>query len=83
MCACLNRSGRPFLIGVRDSSFLFLPFGNDLLLVILIRRRHASAWEYVPMAAAGSVVGIFLLDLVARKGGEPGLEKMISPKHKP
>jgi membrane protein YqaA with SNARE-associated domain len=32
------------------------------------------------MAAAGSAVAILLLDLVARKGGEPGLEKMISRK---
>lgn len=32
------------------------------------------------MAATGSVVGVFLLDLVCRKGGEAGLEKMMSKK---
>ncbi len=66
----------PFLLGVADSSFLFLPFGNDLLVAVLVARQHALAWQYVPMAAAGSVVGILLLDLVCRAGGEAGLEKL-------
>lgn len=70
----------PLLLGIADSSFLFLPFGNDLLLVILIARNHSSAWLYVPIAALGSVLGIALLDLVARKGGEAGLEKMMNKK---
>lgn len=70
----------PFLLGVADSSFLFLPFGNDLLLLILIARNHAAAWEYVPLAALGSVLGIFLIDIVSRKSGEAGLEKLSSPK---
>ena len=67
----------PLVLGVADSSFLFLPFGNDLLLVVLIARNHAVAWKYAPIAAAGSVAGIILLDLVCRRGGEAGLEKMV------
>jgi membrane protein YqaA with SNARE-associated domain len=67
-------------LGVADSSFLIFPFGNDLLLLTLIARKHSLAWEYVPIATAGSVTGIFLLDLVTRKGGEAGLEKMMSRK---
>lgn len=70
----------PLLLGIADSSFLFLPFGNDLLLVILIARNHHVAWLYVPIAAVGSVIGIALLDLVARTGGEAGLEKMMNRK---
>jgi len=70
----------PFLLGVADSSFLFLPFGNDLLVAVLVARQHAHAWEYVPMAAAGSVLGIFLLDLLCRTGGEAGLEKLTGRK---
>jgi membrane protein YqaA with SNARE-associated domain len=70
----------PLVLGIADSSFLFLPFGNDILLVVLIARNHHLAYEYVPMAAVGSVIGIFLLDLVARKGGEAGLEKIIKNK---
>jgi membrane protein YqaA with SNARE-associated domain len=70
----------PLLLGIADSSFLFLPFGNDLLLVILLARDHHLIWLYVPMAAVGSVTGIFLLDLVCREGGEEGLKKMLKPK---
>ena len=70
----------PLLLGIADSSFLFLPFGNDLLLVILLARNHQHFWIYVPMAALGSAIGVFLLDMVCRKGGEEGLEKMLKPK---
>ena len=68
------------VLGIADSSFLILPFGNDTLLLIMIARNHTLAWEYVSIATAGSVIGIFLLDLVSRKGGEAGLEKMMSRK---
>jgi len=70
----------PFLLGIADSSFLFLPFGNDLLVAVLIARSHRLAWEYVPMAALGSMVGILLLDLVSRTGGEVGLERLTNRK---
>jgi membrane protein YqaA with SNARE-associated domain len=70
----------PLVLGVADSSFLFLPFGNDLLLIILIARNHSDAWKDVPLAAVGSTLGILLLDLVSRKGGEAGLQKMMKPK---
>jgi len=70
----------PLILGVLDSSFLFFPFGNDLLLVLLISRDHNKAYTYVPAAALGSTLGVFLLDLVARKGGEQGLKKLIKPK---
>src|SRR5581483_6960989 len=70
----------PLLLGIADSSFLFLPFGNDLLLVILLARNHKLFPIYVPMAAIGSTLGVFLLDLVCRKGGEEGLKKMLPAK---
>jgi len=75
----LGRLG-PLVLGIADSSFLFLPFGNDILLIVLIARHRELAWQYVPIAAAGSAIGVVLLDLVARKGGEAGLEKMVSKK---
>jgi membrane protein YqaA with SNARE-associated domain len=70
----------PLLLGTADSSFLFLPFGNDLLLVIMLAQDHHRFWYYVPIAALGSTVGVFLLDLVCRKGGEEGLKKMLNAK---
>ena len=70
----------PLLLGVVDSSFLFLPFGNDILVVLLIANHHQGLPWFVLMAAAGSTIGVFLLDLVARKLGEPGIEKMAGKK---
>jgi membrane protein YqaA with SNARE-associated domain len=70
-----------FLMGILDSSFLFLPFGNDFLLIALVSARQDSAiWIlYVILSALGSIVGVFLVDLVARKMGEQGLEKFVKP----
>ena len=71
-----------FLLGVFDSSFLFLPFGNDLLLIALVSSgREPWRWVIYTLAAAlGSVVGVALVDLVMRKAGEEGLEKFVGPK---
>lgn len=69
----------PLFLGVLDSSFLFLPFGNDLLVVVLISRDKVHLALYVLCAALGSVLGVFLLDLVCRKAGQEGLEKMMTP----
>lgn len=66
----------PVLMGVLDSSFLFLPFGNDLLVIALVARHHSGYLLYVLAAAAGSTLGVFFLDLVARKAGGAGVEKM-------
>jgi uncharacterized membrane protein YdjX (TVP38/TMEM64 family) len=47
---------------------------------VLLARDHRHFWIYVPIAALGSTIGVFLLDLVCRKGGEEGLTKMLKPK---
>jgi membrane protein YqaA with SNARE-associated domain len=69
----------PLIFGIADSSFLFLPFGNDLLVVILTVRDHAHLPLYVVSAAIGSTLGVLLLDAVCRKGGEEGLKRMMKP----
>src|ERR1700761_2832075 len=66
------------LLGILDSSFLFMPLGNDLLVVALTASHHQRMLYYAAMASAGSVIGCFLTDLVCRKGGEKGLEKNFS-----
>lgn len=68
------------VLGILDSSFLFLPLGNDLLMVALATQHHRRLPLYVLMAALGSTIGCLLLDLIARKGGEEGLKKITSPK---
>lgn len=70
----------PLVLGVLDSSFLFMPLGNDLLIVALTARHRDQLPIYVAMAACGSTLGVFLLDLLARKGGEEGVKKMTSKR---
>lgn len=67
-------------MGVLDSSFLFLPFGNDLLVVTLVARNHQGWPWYVLAAAVGSTIGVFILALVAHKLGEEGIKKMAGEK---
>jgi membrane protein YqaA with SNARE-associated domain len=71
-----------FLMSALDSSFLVLPFGNDLLLIALVsRNRESLIWiVYVIVSALGSVVGVLFVDLVMRKAGEAGLERFVSRK---
>ena len=70
----------PFVLGILDSSFIVLPFGNDLLVVGLIAHRHAGFFFYVLSAACGSTLGVFLLSSVARKFGEEGIRKVAGQK---
>ncbi len=65
------------ILGVLDSSFLFMPLGNDLLIVAMSARRHSHMPYYAAMATAGSVLGCLLIDIVFRKGGEEMLEKHV------
>jgi membrane protein YqaA with SNARE-associated domain len=69
-----------FLLSALDSSFLVLPFGNDLLLIALTSsRRDSLIWiAYVVVSAIGSVVGVLVVDVLMRKAGEKGLERFIS-----
>lgn len=70
----------PLALGIADSSFLFLPIGNDLLIIILVARHHAQFWIYCLTGALGSTIGVYLVDLVARKLGETGVQKMVGQR---
>lgn len=71
-----------FLMSALDSSFLVLPFGNDLLLIALVsRNRESFIWiAYVFVSAIGSVAGVLFVDLIMRRAGEAGLERFVSRK---
>ncbi len=68
------------LLGVLDSSFLFTPFGNDLLVVVLTARHHDRLLYYAAMAATGSVLGCLLLDVVCRWVGQDKVDRVFSKK---
>lgn len=68
------------IMGILDSSFLFVPLSNDLLIIAMTARRPSLLLYYAAMASAGSMAGCFLVDLVFRKGGDAMLEKHVSQR---
>lgn len=69
------------VLAVGDSSFLSLPEGNDLLIVILSAGKPWSNMAYfVGMTIMGSVLGCLLLYTVGRKGGNPMLRRRFSER---
>jgi membrane protein YqaA with SNARE-associated domain len=62
------------LLGVLDSSFLFMPLGNDLLVVALTAAHRERMLYYVVMATIGSVLGVAFTHWVSAKGGQKGIE---------
>lgn len=61
-------------LGVLDSSFLFMPLGNDLLVVALTAAHRHRMPYYVVMATVGSVIGVAITHWVAAKGGKEAIE---------
>jgi membrane protein YqaA with SNARE-associated domain len=78
-----RRFGVPglFILGALDSSFLVLPFGNDFMLIALVSSSRGLVWiVYVMVSALGSLLGVFIIDLIMRKAGEKGLARFVKPK---
>lgn len=79
--AFVLKSGGPGLLvlGILDSSFLFAPWGNDLLVVAMTARHpHVSYMlYYAAMSTLGSLLGCLTLDLTLRPLGAQGLEKYL------
>ena len=64
------------ILAIADSSFLTVPEGNDLLIVILSAGKSwGNMAYYVSMTVLGSVIGCFLLYSIGRKGGSPLLRR--------
>jgi membrane protein YqaA with SNARE-associated domain len=67
------------LVAVADSSFLSIPEGNDLLIVILSAGKPwGRMFVYVLLTIVGSVVGCSLLYSVGKRGGNPILRRAFS-----
>lgn len=72
----------PFLLEALSTSFFYVPLANEFLLVALITREGGRLWwpAYVVGASLGAVVGAYVLDLVMRRAGEKGLERLVKPR---
>ena len=70
-----------FVVAFLDSSFISLPQINDLLVVLMVVRNKSLMPYYAAMATAGSVVGCYVLYLIAERGGEAFLAKRLKAGH--
>jgi membrane protein YqaA with SNARE-associated domain len=70
-----------FLLEALNSSFLYLPLANELLMLSFVRtERGGAVWAlYVTMAALGSAAGVMLVDPLMRRAGEAGLARFVKP----
>lgn len=66
-----------FTVAFLDSSFVSLPEINDILVVLMVTQHKALMPYYAAMATAGSVVGCYVIYLLAEKGGEAFLRKRL------
>lgn len=72
----------PLLLETLDSSFFYVPLGNELLLFALIHGEGAR-WMWIVYAlsgAVGSVAGVLLLDWAVRRIGQEGVERLVKPR---
>jgi len=74
----------PFLLEALDSSFFYMPLANELLLFALIHGGgEPSSWMWAVYAlagAGGTVAGVAVLDLLMRRAGASGVERMVGRK---
>jgi len=66
------------IIGALDSSLLSLPEINDYLVIGRCIKNHSAVFYFPLFAAAGSVLGCYLLYSIMRRGGQAVLRKRFS-----
>ncbi|MGH9466924.1 MAG: YqaA family protein [Terriglobales bacterium] len=66
------------LLGVLDSSFLALPFANDIAVIVLVSLHHGRIILYVIAATLGSVAGCWIMFSIGEKGGESFIRSHMS-----
>lgn len=69
-----------FLLGVLDSSFLELPFANDIAVIVLVSLQHDRMLVFVIAATLGSLAGCWIMFVIGEKGGEKFLRSRMSPQ---
>jgi membrane protein YqaA with SNARE-associated domain len=76
----LTPIGLPVMAALDSSIIFFLPFGLDLVLILMSARKPELAWLYPLLATAGGVVGASLTFWIGRKIGEHGVERFTDPR---
>jgi membrane protein YqaA with SNARE-associated domain len=73
----LALGGTGLALAFAVESFVVFPGGTDALLFAMSVARPEHAWYYVLMSAGGSIAGSLLLFEIARRGGEPFVERHV------
>lgn len=71
----LTPVGLPLMAALDSSVIFFLPFGLDLVLVLMCARKPELAWLYPLLATAGGIAGASFTFWMGRKIGEHGVER--------
>ncbi|MGH9520722.1 MAG: VTT domain-containing protein [Terriglobales bacterium] len=66
------------LLGALDSSFLTLPFANDIAVIVLVSLHHEWILLYVAAATLGSLIGCFIMFQLGHAGGENFIRNHVS-----
>jgi membrane protein DedA with SNARE-associated domain len=68
------------LVGIVDQSFVPIPGGIDMLLILLVASRKDPAIVYWIAAMVGAVFGAWLTYRISKKAGKEALEKRLPRK---
>jgi len=68
------------VIGIVDQSFVPIPGGIDMLLIVLAAGHRTRWWLYWIFAVIGALVGAYLTYILSKKGGKEALEKKLPRK---
>lgn len=69
-----------FLLAFLDSSFVPIPEGVDILIIVLSVRQPERMVLYATLATLGSMAGCYVLYALARRGGEALLRRRFKPQ---
>lgn len=76
----LSPAGVIVLAALDSTLFFSLPFGIDIIVIILAARMHATAWVVPLLATLGALAGAALTFWMGVKIGEKGLDRYAPPR---
>jgi membrane protein YqaA with SNARE-associated domain len=68
------------LLSALDSSFLMLPFANDIAVIVLVSLHHGRLPLIVGAATLGSLIGCGVMFAIGHAGGENFIRRHMSPQ---
>ena len=70
-----------FLLSFLDSSFLSFPEVTDILIIVLVTKHPERFLWYTALPTLGSILGCYVLYVLAYRGGEAFMRKRMKERH--